>query len=78
MKAWLLLYNLASAVGWAYVAFIVFASLVAKQSAEELWEQVGTPLIVVQSAAALEIVHSLLRWVRSPLFTTVMQVDSRL
>lgn len=78
MKAWLLLYNLASAVGWAYVAFIVFASLVAKQSAEELWEQVGTPLIVVQSAAALEIVHSLLRWVRSPLFTTVMQVGSRL
>ena len=77
MKAWLLLYNTASAVGWAYVAYIVATSFLAGHTALELWARVGTPLLYVQTAAVLEILHCLLRWVRSPLFTTVMQVRSR-
>ena len=37
----------------------------------------GAPLLAVQTAAVLEIVHSLLRLVRSPWHTTLIQVASR-
>ncbi|KAJ7593851.1 PTPLA-domain-containing protein [Mycena floridula] len=40
--------------------------------------RVGTTTALVQSFAALEVVHVLLGWVRSPLQTTIMQVSSRL
>ena len=39
---------------------------------------VGAQTALVQSAAALEVLHVLLGWVRSPLATTLMQVSSRL
>ena len=39
---------------------------------------VGQQTALVQSAAALEVLHVLLGWVRSPLPTTLMQVASRL
>lgn len=39
---------------------------------------VGQRTAVVQTLALLEVVHSLLRWVRSPLATVAMQVSSRL
>ncbi|KAG8963442.1 hypothetical protein FRC03_002981 [Tulasnella sp. 419] len=39
---------------------------------------VGTGVKWVQTGAILEVVHSLLGWVRSPLQTTLMQVYSRL
>lgn len=39
---------------------------------------VGWQTAVVQSCAVLEIFHSLLGWVRSPITTTAMQVASRL
>jgi len=39
---------------------------------------IGTAVKWIQTAAVLEIVHSLLGWVRSPLSTTLMQVASRL
>jgi len=77
-KGYLLLYNLASAAGWAFVFYKVSKSLAAGDSGAELWSKVGTVLTVVQSAAALEIVHSMLRLVRSPLLPTFLQVGSRL
>jgi Protein tyrosine phosphatase-like protein, PTPLA len=40
--------------------------------------QVGTQTAFIQTFALLEVVHSLLGWVRSPLQTTAMQVASRL
>lgn len=40
--------------------------------------RVGAQTAFVQTFALLEVVHSLLGWVRSPLHTTVMQVVSRL
>ena len=43
-----------------------------------MWATVGPVLSVVQSLAALEIAHSLLGFVRSPLFATFIQVGSRL
>ncbi|KAF8588637.1 PTPLA-domain-containing protein [Ramaria rubella] len=39
---------------------------------------VGWQTALVQSGATLEVVHSLLGWVRSPVTTTAMQVASRL
>ncbi|KAJ7045449.1 PTPLA-domain-containing protein [Mycena alexandri] len=40
--------------------------------------RVGSTVAIVQTCAILEVVHSLLGWVRSPLQTTAMQVASRL
>lgn len=42
------------------------------------FDAVGWRTTVVQTFAVLEVVHSLLRWVRSPLPTVSMQVASRL
>ena len=39
---------------------------------------VGWQTAVIQSFATLEVIHSLLGWVRSPVPTTAMQVASRL
>jgi very-long-chain (3R)-3-hydroxyacyl-CoA dehydratase len=43
-----------------------------------LWAAIGPALVLFQNLAALEIVHSLLGLVRSPFFTTFVQVLSRL
>ena len=42
------------------------------------YQLVGPQVKWIQTGAALEILHSLLGWVRSPLQTTLMQVFSRL
>ncbi|KAJ7262241.1 PTPLA-domain-containing protein [Mycena haematopus] len=42
------------------------------------YARVGGAVAVVQTCALLEVAHSLLGWVRSPLQTTAMQVASRL
>jgi len=78
MKPYLFLYNLASAGGWAYVLYLAVVSYLAGDSASKFWEKVECPLKIVQTAAALEILHSLLRLVASPLFSTLVQVGSRL
>eukprot|EP01104_Vermistella_antarctica_P005936 TRINITY_DN16682_c0_g1_i1.p1 TRINITY_DN16682_c0_g1~~TRINITY_DN16682_c0_g1_i1.p1 ORF type:complete len:760 (+),score=228.59 TRINITY_DN16682_c0_g1_i1:73-2280(+) len=77
-KIYLLAYNLASCFGWAYILFLVVKSYQADETASELYEKVGEPLMYVQSAALLEVFHSLLGLVRSPVVTTLMQVASRL
>ena len=45
---------------------------------DEVYDTIEMPLKIVQTAAVLEIVHSMLKLVRSPVFTTVIQVSSRL
>eukprot|EP01102_Stenamoeba_stenopodia_P013163 TRINITY_DN422_c0_g1_i2.p1 TRINITY_DN422_c0_g1~~TRINITY_DN422_c0_g1_i2.p1 ORF type:complete len:736 (-),score=167.61 TRINITY_DN422_c0_g1_i2:147-2354(-) len=78
MKAYLFLYNILASAGWAYVLFLVIQSWQAGLSAAELWKKIEFPLQVVQTSAALEIVHSLVGLVRSPVVATLMQVSSRL
>lgn len=78
MKAYLALYNLVSAGGWAYVLALGASALANNLSATDAWAKVGTPLCVIQTLAAAEILHSLLKLVKSPLVSTVMQVLSRL
>ena len=87
---YLVLYNLLSCAGWAYLLNLTFASyfqLNLKPSA--FWNQIGSKpfavgpvsfggygaLHVIQSAAFLEVVHVAIGLVPSSLFANVMQVS---
>ncbi|RPD78820.1 PTPLA-domain-containing protein [Lentinus tigrinus ALCF2SS1-7] len=89
VKYYLVLYNVLSTLGWAYVLLRTLvvvlnldgstlraASLV--ERAAGAYAEVGADTAFVQSFAALEVLHVLLGWVRSPLATTLIQVSSRL
>lgn len=110
MKYYLVLYNILSTLGWAYILLIaanavfnldgthatvppspkagtvqgqVEAALPAVlvpaiRRAARAYAEVGAQTAFVQSFAALEVLHVLLGWVRSPLGTTLIQVGSRL
>ncbi|KAI1795703.1 PTPLA-domain-containing protein [Ganoderma leucocontextum] len=109
-RYYLVLYNVLSTVGWAYILLItanavfnfdgthatvprapgaatiqrkVEATLPAVlvpvvRRAARAYAAVGAQTAFVQSFAALEVLHVLLGWVRSPLGTTLVQVGSRL
>jgi hypothetical protein len=77
-KPYLALFNLVSAVGWGYILALTVQSLLAQHSPAEFYQIVGEPLKIVQSLAILEIVHSILRLVPSPVMTNILQVGSRL
>ncbi len=76
--AYLILYNIASMLGWAYVLMLIGQSFQAGHDAEKLWSEIGFALTWVQTAAALEILHSMVGLVSSPVMVTAMQVSSRL
>ena len=67
-----------SACGWAYVLLQGASALSGNLSAAQAWGKVGGPLCIIQTLAAAEILHSLLKIVKSPLVSTVLQVFSRL
>ncbi|BFZ54036.1 hypothetical protein PYCC9005_001067 [Savitreella phatthalungensis] len=76
-RKYLVLYNTVEALLWAFV--VVHFFLIARVSGlRTAHDSVATMLFWVQTSALLEIVHSLLRIVSSPVSTTVMQVSSRL
>ena len=68
----------ASAVGWFLVLAQVSQALLAGDDAKQLWASVGQTLTIVQTAASLEMLHSLIGLTRSPFSSTFMQVMSRL
>jgi opacity protein-like surface antigen len=77
-KAYLVFYNVASMVGWGLVAKEVFTALIAGKTAAQM-STTALPLVkIVQTTAALEILHSIFRIVPSAWFTTFIQVMSRL
>ena len=78
LQVYLIAYNGASALGWAYVLFLTAVAYSRGDPASALWGAVGAPLTYVQTAAALEVVHSLTGLVNSPAGTAFMQVFSRL
>lgn len=84
---YLLSYNAACAVAWALVVKLALSTVVADLPEYgikgALANVYGTPdlaliLTWAQSAALLEIVHSALGLVRSPVMVTFMQVSSRI
>ncbi len=71
---YLVLYNAAAALGWAYVDYVIFDHFVLKkEGADTLYRDVGYPLKVVQTMAILEVVHAMLRFVRSSVAITAIQ-----
>ncbi|KAL7791036.1 hypothetical protein V8C37DRAFT_410622 [Trichoderma ceciliae] len=75
-NGYLVLYNAASAMAWGLVLQSTVAALV-RSGPQTVFLATGEFTKWTQTAAALEILHSLLGVVRSPLFTTLMQVASR-
>ncbi|KAJ2715581.1 hypothetical protein H4R19_001130 [Coemansia spiralis] len=76
---YLVAYNAASFAGWYYVLAQTAVHLAEHGSnLDGLFARIGLPLIYVQTAAVLEVVHALVGLVRSGAFTVLMQVYSRL
>jgi very-long-chain (3R)-3-hydroxyacyl-CoA dehydratase len=76
-KTYLVLYNAASAAGWLQVLRETLACYAAGKTPSALWRRVGPNLRVVQTLALLEIVHAMMKLVKSPVQSTVLQVLSR-
>ncbi|KAG9253340.1 protein tyrosine phosphatase [Emericellopsis atlantica] len=74
---YLVLYNVVSAFAWSVVLSSTVKAVTTRGPTHVLAE-VGEWTKWTQTAAALEILHSLLGIVRAPVFTTIMQVSSRL
>ncbi|GMH06282.1 hypothetical protein Nepgr_008122 [Nepenthes gracilis] len=76
-RVYLSVYNWAVFLGWVQVLFLAVKTL--KESGHEhVYDAVEKPLLLAQSAAFLEIVHSLIGLVRSPISATLPQIASRL
>jgi very-long-chain (3R)-3-hydroxyacyl-CoA dehydratase len=78
IKLYLIAYNLASALGWAYVLYLAVTCFLANKTPKEAWAELGGPLMVIQTTMAMEILHALVGFVPSPVFVTALQVSSRL
>ncbi|ELP94451.1 protein PHS1, putative [Entamoeba invadens IP1] len=77
-KMYLVGYNLSMVIGWSYILLTyILTALSTKFSPQEMYPQVHIALQIFQYGAVLEIFHTLFGLVRSPLFTTITQVFSR-
>lgn len=81
LVVYLILYNTGCMLGWFYLWVLqyqfytsgfAFDKRVIPRSGD-FWALIGEPLKWVQTAAVLEIVHSMLGLVRSPVMTTALQ-----
>lgn len=71
------LYNLFSAIFWAYILFVILNTY-PRVGQPQFFHQTKNLVTYIQCGAVIEIVNSLLGIVRAPLLTTVAQVSSRL
>ena len=79
IKLYLIAYNACCIAGWVQCARYMVEASVKDVTSGQLWnESLGPVLTYVQTAAILEIFHSLFRFVRSPLVPTTIQVASRI
>jgi len=78
MKAYLLLYNAACGAGWLFCTVRALMLLAAGESAASVYAAVGQVLTISQTAMLLEILHSLLGLVPSPVVVVTLQVGSRI
>ena len=77
MKAYLVVFNLISAAGWAFVLFQLVQGVLEGKGTRDAWNDVKIPLLVTQSLAAAEVVHAITGIVSSPVSSTAVQVMSR-
>ncbi|KAF9899319.1 hypothetical protein BX616_003099, partial [Lobosporangium transversale] len=79
VNLYLIAYNWASFAGWSWVLVQTIRALLATgNDYTKVYAAVGDQLVWVQTAALLEVFHSLFGFVKSPVGTTTMQVASRL
>ena len=79
LKPYLVVFNLACLFSWAYLLYLtVDHYFIRGLPANQLWNTVEIVFKIAQSFAVLEVVHAMLGWVRSPVFTTFLQVLSRI
>lgn len=76
-RQYLILYNLASSLMWGALLFRTLNTLL-QGGLSQIFPTVGTFARNVQTIAIAEILHSVLGLVRAALFTTFMQVASRI
>lgn len=76
-RLYLTLYNWTLFAGWFQVLYLSVKTL-RDSGHEQVYNAVERPLLLAQSAALLEIVHSLVGLVRSPISATIPQISSRL
>lgn len=76
-RVYLSVYNWAVFFGWTQVLFLAVKTL-SEDGYEHVYDAVEKPLLLAQSAAILEIIHSLVGLVRSPISATLPQILSRL
>ncbi|EGG24287.1 hypothetical protein DFA_06437 [Cavenderia fasciculata] len=81
VKKYLFLYNIVQFGGWTYILYLLAAHFHAggwsSQSLIGVWQHVGWWVTLFQFGAVLEIVHSLVGFVKTPVATTFVQVFSR-
>lgn len=76
-RVYLSLYNWVLFFGWAQVLYLALRTL-RESSYEHVYDAVEKPLQFAQTAAILEIFHSIVGLVRSPISSTLPQISSRL
>lgn len=76
-RIYLVFYNWILFFGWFQVFYLAVKTLT-ESGHESVYAAVEKPLILAQSAALLEIIHSLAGIVRSPVTATLPQVASRI
>lgn len=77
-KVYLIFYNICLVIGWSLIFLKALVHISENNSFSGLYNEVEFWLKVSQTAALLELVHSLVGIVRSSIFTALPQVASRL
>ena len=74
---YLILYNVVQYLGWTAFFVLFVINYASTQDLQQTYDNTFYMVQFFQYLAILEIVHIILRLVRSPLFTTFVQVMSR-
>ena len=79
VKTYLTAYNVVAATGWIYLVGLIVKSILTETDGGSIPSKIYMYRVTmaVQTVAILEILHSALRLVKSPVFTTALQVVSR-
>lgn len=73
VRAYLVAYNVACIFGWGYMDYLIASHFWGGGSKDGLWSRVSLPLKILQTAAAVEVLHAAFGWVRSGVFTAFLQ-----
>ncbi|XBH80692.1 hypothetical protein VPH35_106385 [Triticum aestivum] len=76
-RLYLSVYNWAAFFGWAHVLCHATLALLVRKP-EAIYTAIEQPLLVTRTAALMEIVHSLVGFVKSPVSATILQLIGRM